>query len=101
MILEYAAHGDLLQFIKCRGPIKGQKCAKMFRQIVEGLQYIHKMNIVHRDLKCENILLNQTNTVKIADFGFARKMNNCDLSKTFCGSMAYAAPEIIRVSKND
>lgn len=95
MSLEYAAHGDLLQFIRVRGPLDDQVCSDMFAQIAAGLQYIHHHRIVHRDLKCENILLDSNNNVKIADFGFARKMTPTELSKTYCGSMAYAAPEIL------
>ena len=49
-----------------------------------------------RDLKCENILLDGQNNLKLSDFGFARFMKKDDVSKTFCGSAAYAAPEILQ-----
>ena len=49
-----------------------------------------------RDLKCENILLDAKNNLKLSDFGFARVMKKDDTSKTFCGSAAYAAPEILQ-----
>jgi len=93
--LEYASHGDLLQYVRTRGALAESICAPMFKEIVQGLNYLHSRQVVHRDLKCENILLNQNNTAKIADFGFARRMSSKDLSKTYCGSMAYAAPEIL------
>ena len=49
-----------------------------------------------RDLKCENILLDVHNNVKLTDFGFCRFYEVGNLSKTFCGSAAYAAPEILQ-----
>lgn len=51
---------------------------------------------MHRDLKCENVLLNKKNQIKLADFGFSRKLMPTELSKTFCGSAAYAAPELLQ-----
>ena len=71
----------------------------MLYQIVDGLNYLHEKNIIHRDLKCENILINQDNKCQIADFGFARKMEEDSISSTFCGSAAYAAPELLKGTK--
>lgn len=97
--MKYAENGDLLEFILNNGPIPEQQAKVWFRQMVSGLQYLHKLNIAHRDLKCENILLSKKFNVKLADFGFARycvnQNNRRVLSQTYCGSAAYAAPEIV------
>ena len=94
--LEWAGHGDLLQYVRLKGCLKESECKKMFGELLNAIEYIHSLNIVHRDLKCENILLSKKNQVKLADFGFARILVPPQLSKTFCGSAAYAAPELLQ-----
>ncbi|XP_061165702.1 testis-specific serine/threonine-protein kinase 1-like [Saccostrea echinata] len=96
IIMEYAGHGDLLEFIKLRGAIEEDKAKLMFRQVCSAVDYLHQNNIVHRDMKCENLLLDGLNNIKVSDFGFCRKIEPGDICKTFCGSAAYAAPEILQ-----
>ncbi|XP_066266848.1 testis-specific serine/threonine-protein kinase 3-like isoform X2 [Branchiostoma lanceolatum] len=96
IVMDYAGHGDLLEYIQLHGAIAESKVRVMFRQLLTGVQYLHSRGIVHRDLKCENILLDAKNNIKISDFGFAREMRQSELSRTFCGSAAYAAPEVLQ-----
>lgn len=96
IVMEHAGHGDLLEYIKLRGSIPEDRCRIMFRQLLEAMIYLHGVNIAHRDLKCENLLLDYQNNIKVSDFGFARYFEEPGISKTFCGSAAYAAPEILQ-----
>ncbi|XP_041084776.1 testis-specific serine/threonine-protein kinase 1-like [Polyodon spathula] len=101
MIMELGVQGDLLEFIKFRGALPEEVCRKMFRQLSLAVKYIHDLEIVHRDLKCENLLLDKDFNLKVSDFGFSRRCNYGEdgqlaLSKTFCGSAAYAAPEVLQ-----
>jgi serine/threonine protein kinase len=69
------------------------------KQIVDGLFYLQKCNIVHRDIKPANILL-KNDLIKIADFGFAKMLNdNTSMMDTICGSPLYMAPEILFKTK--
>jgi len=99
IFMRYAENGDMLDFIRQNGLVPERQAKIWFRQMVQGLQYLHGMNVAHRDLKCENILLSRHWNVKLADFGFARFCIDTDgkrvLSQTYCGSAAYAAPEVV------
>lgn len=99
IFMRYADNGDMLDFIKKNGMVPEHQAKVWFKQMSSGVQYLHSRNIAHRDLKCENILLSRRYNVKIADFGFARycvdKEGRRILSQTYCGSAAYAAPEVV------
>nr|CAD7402855.1 unnamed protein product [Timema cristinae] len=96
----YAENGDMLEYVLRSGVVPEEQARIWQRQITLAVQYLHELNIAHRDLKCENILLTKNFNVKVADFGFARHIVYIDgkmqLSNTYCGSLSYAAPEVIR-----
>lgn len=152
LIMEYVALGDLSQFIKRREQIKdsvyvGNMMVKypnprvgglhevvvrhFLQQLASALQFLRVRNLIHRDVKPQNLLLNPspdyfikkrpnpmpyqaTNDalepvvgvrslpmLKIADFGFARSLPSTSLAETLCGSPLYMAPEILRYEKYD
>ena len=77
------------------------EACKVFEQIVSGIQYIHKLRIVHRDLKLENLLMDYDKTIRIVDFGLSNTYKQEERLKTACGSPCYAAPEMIAGQKYD
>ena len=94
IVMEYVC-GDLLGFIRKRGKLSESVGKLIFKQLIEGLKYIHKKKVVHRDIKLDNILIDLTNTIKICDFGVSRKFVDKDeLMYEHCGTPAYIAPEI-------
>ncbi|KAI5711038.1 testis-specific serine/threonine-protein kinase 4-like [Diaphorina citri] len=102
IIMEYAEKGSLLDFIQREGYIDEPRTKKWFRQLVDAIDYCHERGVVHRDIKCENLLIDGEYNIKLSDFGFARGHMKCKsghqspLSDTFCGSYAYASPEILK-----
>lgn len=76
MVMEFCQHGDLEQFFKRKSP-NPRKLTEMeirfyFSQIIEAFKYLRKKNLIHRDIKPQNILV-KNDVWKVADFGFAKK----------------------------
>ena len=100
IVIEFAPRGDLLDLIREQGSVDERQAGIWFYQLIDGMEYCHSKGVVHRDLKCENLLLDEHNNLKITDFGFARNgmkpvNGKFPLSQTYCGSYAYASPEIL------
>ncbi|XP_075430535.1 NUAK family SNF1-like kinase 1 [Ascaphus truei] len=95
IVMEYASNGELYDFINYKHPIPENEARGFFRQIVSAVHYCHTNGIVHRDIKLENILLDDNLNVKLADFGLSNLYQKDQVLKTYCGSPLYASPEIV------
>ena len=73
-VMELCAGGDLLSFVRKRRKLNETLAKYLFKQIIEGIGYIHSKNILHRDIKLENILLDDKGHIKIADFGVGKQL---------------------------
>uniref|UniRef100_A0A674N6Z5 non-specific serine/threonine protein kinase n=1 Tax=Takifugu rubripes TaxID=31033 RepID=A0A674N6Z5_TAKRU len=101
LIMEYASGGEVFDYLVAHGRMKEKEARAKFRQIVSAVHYCHQKNIVHRDLKAENLLLDADSNIKIADFGFSNEFSVGSKLDTFCGSPPYAAPELFQGKKYD
>jgi 5'-AMP-activated protein kinase catalytic alpha subunit len=95
-VMEYAKKGDLLNYMKSYGVMPEFRAKNIFFDIILGLEFLHSKNVIHRDIKLDNILLSDKFRAKIADFGIS-KINPPENSlHEQCGTPAYLAPEIIK-----
>ncbi|KAA8518953.1 hypothetical protein F0562_016273 [Nyssa sinensis] len=105
LILEYCRGGDLSMYIQQRqGRVPEARAKHFMQQLAAGLQILRENNLIHRDLKPQNLLLSTSDdnsVLKIADFGFARSLQPRGLAETLCGSPLYMAPEIMQLQKYD
>ena len=97
LFTEHASKGELFNYIVTKQKIPENEACKFFQEIISGINYLHKLNIVHRDMKPENLLLDCNNSIKIIDFGLSNTYKEGESLKTACGSPCYAAPEVIQI----
>ncbi|XP_074546378.1 serine/threonine-protein kinase ULK1 isoform X2 [Halichoeres trimaculatus] len=110
LVMEYCNGGDLADYLHSKGTLSEDTIRVFLQQIAGAMRVLQSKGIIHRDLKPQNILLSypagrkshSNNTcIKIADFGFARYLQNNMMAATLCGSPMYMAPEVIMSQNYD
>lgn len=103
LAMEYCEGNELFYYIYEKRRLTYDECQRIFSQIVLGISHVHKLNLSHRDLKLENILLadKKKTVVKLTDFGFVREYDprQRKLLSTICGTTVYMAPELLKNEK--
>ncbi len=97
LVMEYCDYGNLSSFLKGK-PLKEKYVKNFMKQIASSTKYLLSYNIIHRDIKPQNIMMIDKETIKLTDFGFAKIFNSDEdkMAQTICGSPIYMAPEIIK-----
>eukprot|EP00931_Biecheleriopsis_adriatica_P121990 TRINITY_DN9701_c0_g1_i1.p1 TRINITY_DN9701_c0_g1~~TRINITY_DN9701_c0_g1_i1.p1 ORF type:complete len:417 (+),score=99.60 TRINITY_DN9701_c0_g1_i1:43-1293(+) len=100
--MEFASGGSLYDKLNTAGKFPCARAARYFRETCEALDYLHHLpeKVIHRDIKPENILLDAQDSVKLADFGWANRMQ-AGKRETFCGTLDYLPPEMIMGTGHD
>lgn len=100
IVLQYASGGEFYKYIQKKRRLKEPAACKIFAQLTSGVHYMHYKGLAHRDLKLENLLLDEHENLIITDFGFVNEFTpNDGKMKTSCGSPCYAAPELVVTTK--
>ena len=97
LVCEFISGCSLRSIMKSRGNagLNEREAKKYFRQLVSAVEYCHNKNVTHRDLKFENVIVDDRNNVKLIDFGFSTCFPKDKKVKLFCGTPSYMAPEIV------
>lgn len=100
VVMEFAEFGDVFEYVMTNGLMSLEATLSVFSKVASAVAYCHSKGIAHCDIKMENILLSN-GSVKLADFGFAKSSTIVAESDEFCGTLPYAAPEVVMGLKHD
>ncbi|KAL7872507.1 hypothetical protein SRHO_G00074900 [Serrasalmus rhombeus] len=101
MVMEFCSGGEIWTKLKEVGRFDENIAVFVSACVVEAYAYLHKKNIMYRDLKPENLMLDSKGYVKLVDFGFAKELKRGQKTYSFCGTPEYMAPEIIQNHGHD
>lgn len=101
LILENNSGGNLEQLLQLSGSLPEEKAAMIFKQVMEGITYIHSLGIAHRDVTLKNIILTSEGYAKLSDFGLSKHQTDNGYLSTTCGTFVYVPPEILMQQKYD
>ena len=96
IMMEHITGGDLFDYISDNNYLSENKSCRLFRQLISVIEYLNELGISHRDIKLENILLDDKHeNLKLIDFGLSNYFSESKLLKSSCGSPCYASPEML------
>ena len=96
LILDYCSGGDMRKLLRRLGKLDENDARLYIAEILLAIQYLHKREIIFRDLKPDNIVIDSDGHCKLTDFGLSKEGIDDNYSaKSFCGSLAYLAPEML------
>jgi len=101
LVMEFAEGGELSGLIEKNLYLAETHAARLFTQIYDGLVYCHRLKVIHRDLKLENILLDSEGNIKIVDFGLSERLLGDAKLDSICGTPLYMSPELMKGEKYD
>lgn len=98
IFMEFVEHGSIAGLLEREGAMSEKVMRNYMRQLLLGLRSLHAAGIAHRDIKCQNLLLSSDYTLKVADFGSAKKVADRTMGPTSSiqGSIPWMSPEVIR-----
>lgn len=99
LVLEYCGGQELFNHLVMSKIIKPLHACRLFAQLTGAVAYAHQLHCAHRDLKLENVLLDDDGNIKLGDFGFTRSYVPRTMLETVCGTESYMAPELIQHQK--
>lgn len=95
IVMEFLGGNNLCSYVKSKRRLCEDEAKEIFSQLINSVDYIHGMNVIHRDIKLENVIFDENKVTKLVDFGFG-VFNRDKKLHVFCGTPSYMAPEIVK-----